>query len=45
MAPRCGALFRVNGTEVPDDITLRPCRYNPPRLTLLPLAVGHFREW
>jgi hypothetical protein len=37
-------LFRVNGTEVPDDITLRPYRYSPPRLNLYPLAAGHFRE-
>ena len=37
-------LFRVNGTEVPDDITLRPYRYNPPLLNLYPLAAGHFRE-
>jgi hypothetical protein len=36
-------LFRVNGT-VPNDITLRPYRYSPPRLNLYPLAAGHFRE-
>jgi hypothetical protein len=37
-------LFRVNGTDVPNDITLRPYRYGPPRLNLYPLAAGQFRE-
>ena len=34
-------LFRVNGTAVPSDITLRPYRDRPPRLNLYPLAAGH----
>jgi hypothetical protein len=36
--------FRVNGTEVPDDITLRPYRDGSRRLNLYPLAAGQFRE-
>jgi len=40
MAPRCGALYGVNGTEVPDDITSRPYHDSPPRLNLYPLAAG-----
>ena len=28
MAPRCGALFRTNGTAVPDGITFRPFSTN-----------------
>jgi hypothetical protein len=33
-------LFRVNGTEVPNDITLRPYRHSLLRLNLYPLAAG-----
>ena len=28
MAPRCGALYRANGTAVPDGITFRPFSTN-----------------
>jgi hypothetical protein len=37
-------LFRVNGTAVPENITLRPYRDGPRRLNLYPLAAGRFRE-
>jgi len=37
-------VVRVNGTEVPDDITLRPYRDGSRRLNLYPLAAGQFRE-
>jgi hypothetical protein len=36
--------FRRNGTEVPNDITIRPYPDGPPRLNLYSLAAGHFRE-
>jgi hypothetical protein len=38
------SLLRVNGTEVPDDITLRPCWNSPPCLNLYRLVAGHLRE-
>jgi hypothetical protein len=36
--------LRVNGTEVPGYITLRPYHDSPLRLNLYPLAAGWLRE-
>jgi hypothetical protein len=43
MAP-WGALLRVNGTGVLNNVTLRPYRDGPRQLNLYPLAAGQFRE-
>jgi hypothetical protein len=36
--------LRVNGTGVPDHVTLRPYHHSPLRLNVYPLAAGCFRE-
>jgi hypothetical protein len=37
-------LFRVNGTAVPYDITLRPYDYSVLSPNLYPLATGQFKQ-
>jgi hypothetical protein len=44
MAPRGGALYRTNGTVVPDDITFRPFSITFDVIGLAVLEAGHFSQ-